>query len=259
MDFSQLCQTAAKRHGVTPDVHPADHMFRFLVENPVFNSQGDAVNYYFDDGARSYRKLLDILTDVCHLPRDRPIRLLEFASGYGCVTRHARSLAPCHTVTACDIHPEAVRFIQQNLNTEAILSNRLPESCDLAPDYDVVFALSFFSHMPKQSFGRWLNRLARLLNATRSVPGWLIFTTHGLLSRKYMGNCSLDEEGFWFQSQSEQRDIDGQDYGSTLTRPDYVLKQVLDVPGASLACYRDGFWWDHQDLWVLRIEGCRPL
>jgi hypothetical protein len=161
-------------------------------------------------------------------------------------------------VTACDVHPEAVRFIQQKLNTPAVLSNRLPGSFNVAAAYDVVFALSFFSHMPKQSFARWLMRLATLTDATRTAPGWLIFTTHGLLSPKYLGDCSLDEDGFWFLSQSEQRDIDTHDYGLTVTRADYVLKRVFDVPSASLACYREGFWWDHQDLWVLRIEGSRP-
>ena len=253
MDVSQCCQTAAGRHGVSPDVHPDDHIFRFLIENPCFKSKSDAVDYYFNDGARSYHNLVGVLTETCHLAPDRPIRLLEFASGYGCVTRHAKIVVPGHRITACDIHPEAVRFIQEDLRTPAVLSNRRPESVDLAADYDVVFALSFFSHMPKQSFGRWLNRLAALLDTTGSEPKWLIFTTHGLLSRQYLGDCPPDDEGFWFRVHSEQEDLDSQEYGLTFSRPDYVLKRVFDISNVSLARYQEGFWWGHQDLWVLQI------
>jgi len=253
MDFGPLCQVAAGRHRVSADVHPEDHIFRFLIENRSFASQTDAVDYYFDDGARSFGKLLDVLTKTCRLAANEPIRILEFASGYGCVTRHAKNAATRHAITACDIHPEAVRFVQEKLQNPAVLSHRLPESLELAANYDVVFALSFFSHMPKTSFGRWLKRLAALVDTGRCGAGWLIFTTHGLLSRKFLGECPLDDDGFWFRGQSEQGDLDVQDYGLTLTRPDYVLKQLFEIPNVMLASYREGFWWEHQDLWVLKI------
>jgi 2-polyprenyl-3-methyl-5-hydroxy-6-metoxy-1,4-benzoquinol methylase len=51
--------------------------------------------------------------------------------------------------TAYDIHQQAIQFIQEKLKTEAVLSASRPEDLDLNRAFDVVFALSFFSHMPK--------------------------------------------------------------------------------------------------------------
>ena len=84
-----------------------------------------------------------------------PFKLLEFASGYGCVTRHIKK-NPDYDVVSCDIHPQAVDFLRSRIDVKAIQSMHVPEEFAPVDKFDVVFALSFFSHMPKSSFGRWL-------------------------------------------------------------------------------------------------------
>ncbi len=57
---------------------------------------------------------------------------------------------------------------------ESYLSSPVPEQLTL-PSQDVIFAHSFFSHMPETTWARWLKALANAL-APRGV---LIFTTPG--------------------------------------------------------------------------------
>jgi hypothetical protein len=80
------------------------------------------------------------LSRVCDL--NKPIALLEFASGFGCVTRHLKKALPRSTIAACDIQPAAIRFLRERIDTEAIQSNAVPEQLNVGRMFDVVFALS---------------------------------------------------------------------------------------------------------------------
>jgi SAM-dependent methyltransferase len=252
MSFQQalaLCPKYAGVQRVKHEVHPQDFIFHFLIENKVFETLDHAVAFYFDDGARSAGKLRSLLQEVCGW-QGTSIKLLEFASGYGCVTRHMRNLLPEVSVTSCDIHREAVNFIAEQLGGHAVLSSAVPEQLDVPDEYDIVFALSFFSHMPKTTWTRWLNSLlSKVKNG-----GFLIFTTHGWLSRKYIGFQDLDEDGFWFVSHSEQKDLDVAEYGVTATSPFFVINQIDKHSEGRLVCFREGYWWTHQDLYVIRRE-----
>jgi SAM-dependent methyltransferase len=130
------------------------------------------------------------------------LRSLEFAAGYGRVTRHLRKVVPEAEVLACDIHPDAITFVREELSTSTVTSAKLPEEFDLG-QFDVVFILSFFSHLPQLSWRRWLLALA----AHTAADGLLIFTTHGHRSRLNLGNPTIGTDGFWFKPESEQQDL----------------------------------------------------
>jgi 2-polyprenyl-3-methyl-5-hydroxy-6-metoxy-1,4-benzoquinol methylase len=207
-----------------------------------------AVDYYFYDGANSSKMLHRLLTEICGYGQ-KQIRLLDFASGYGCVTRHLKNHIPFCMHTACDIHPEAVRFIEDKLSVNTVLSTHKPEDLNMKKTYDVVFALSFFSHMPKSSFSRWLRKLASIVKP----EGFLIFSTHGLVSRrKHFNKCKFDEEGFYFRHSSEQKDLDTAEYGMTVVRPEYVLEQIFKTPNLTLKYFHEGYWWNHQDIYIAK-------
>lgn len=243
-----MCEEAAGRHGVVPDLHPQDFIFRFLLDHPGFHDDRGRVDYYFDDGARSAAHLQDLVSGTCGLDLSS-VRLLEFASGYGCVTRHLPHALPGTAVTSCDIHEEAVEFIEQKIGVPSILSNPVPESLGLDEEYDVIFALSFFSHMPRRSWIRWLDTLASGLRQ----GGHLIFTTHGIRSAElHLGSPQLDSEGFWFNPASEQKDLDPQEYGTTVTSPAFVARGIDHNGRLRLVRFSEGLWWQHQDLYVVR-------
>jgi len=236
----------AARLGVRADVHPADMIFQFVAKHNGFPDAYQAIQYYFTDGRMSAERLRELLAR--NLPDKSSGRLLEFASGYGCVTRHliAQGL-PGWEVTCADIHDEAVLFLQK-LGARAMPSASRPEDLRLQP-FDVVFALSFFSHMPDESFSRWLLRLYEAV-----LPGGLlVFTTHGYQSLPHLGDPAFNRQGWWFRADSEQLDLRGEEYGLMAVTPSYVCDRIRALPGRlQIAVFNEGLWWNHQDLWVVR-------
>ncbi len=238
---------SAEHCGVSPKVDSQDFIFQFLINNPSFKSPEAAVDYYFQDGGRSCAKLVSIVDDIFH-GSETKISLLEFASGYGCVTRHLAKHDHIFDITACDIHERAVNFTQDALKVRAVQSTHVPDDLNLRERFDVVFALSFFSHMPHHTWLRWLKKLYDLT----ATGGCVIFTTHGLASRPFLGDPAIPDEGFWFSPQSEQGDLDTSDYGLTIVTLDFVANAVRQNFADPLWLYRYAYWWEHQDLYVIR-------
>ena len=139
-------------------IHEHDFIFQFLAKLPTYQGEGKAVAAYLAGGRDSAMRLRGLIVE--DLGRD-DVSLLEFAAGYGCVTRYLREVLPRAEITACDIHDEAVRFIEDRFRVKAVSSISDPDKLSLGRKFDVVFALSFFSHMPKHSWTRWLRALAR--------------------------------------------------------------------------------------------------
>jgi hypothetical protein len=248
--IAALCEEKSNKYNVIKEIHQNDLIFEFILHHPSFNNTETAVNYYFEDGAHSAEKLKNLISDIRNV--DEPFLLLEFASGYGCVSRHLRNFLPKASCTCCDIHIDAVNFITNKLNTSAILSNSEPEKLILPDNYDVIFALSFFSHMPKRTWSRWFNVLANKLKK----DGCMLFTTHGVKSMPLFNNPELDSDGYYFASMSEQHDIARIEYGSTIVLPKFVYK-VCEEAGLRDVTFYEGYWWGHQDLYVVKYPAHR--
>lgn len=255
-DVGTLCARFAGELGVSSAVHGGDYIFHFLANHPSFANRSDAVRAYFYDGRRSAEMLRALLYEELGLPTGRRLAMLEFASGYGCVTRHLRQILPEVDVTSCDIHPQAIDFLRQELSATALLSKSVPEEFRADRKFDVVFALSFFSHMPEGTWGRWL----RVLYDRVEPGGFLIFTTHGQASLHYFPVQQIPASGFLYAAMSEQGDLDTSEYGSSLVTRDYVTNAIRQRLGVEIALYREAFWWAHQDLYVIakRQVNIRP-
>jgi hypothetical protein len=247
-NVKQMCNTAAREFGVSPEVHSCDHIFRFVLGHPGFNGDAAAaIQYYFRDGHNSAVRVGEAFHRwVC--PSIDSVNVLEFASGYGAVTRHVKDILAPNVLYSCDIHLEAVQFLSRTLNVPAIRSTDVPERLNLPVSYDMIFVLSFFSHMPASTWGRWLRRLYSALNGN----GVLLFTTHGRKSMKHFPQACLSSEGFWFERSSEQKDLDTATYGQTITTRPFVEARINDLHGAQLLDDQEGAWWGHQDLYVVR-------
>ncbi len=256
-DDLAACLEYADHFQVSPDVHPADFLVRFLIDHPAFDTGRQAMKYYFEDGHTSAKKLETILGTICDF-HEEPIDLLEFASGYGMVTRHLRHVKPSCRVTACDIHKAAVDFIRDTIGVNTVLSANDPNDFGVDSKFTVVFALSFFSHMPKRTFAMWLEKLFNLVRP----GGVLIFTTHGLQSRVHFGSVTFDNDGFFFLPDSEQKDLSTDNYGSAVATPWFVLSKCSALENANLNYFAEAYWWGHQDLYVIRRldeDGSQPL
>ena len=115
-----------------------------------------------------------------------------------------------------------------------------------------MFALSFFSHMPDATFAAWLERLF----STVEPCGILVFTTHGAISLRNMKagglEANFNENGFYWNAQSDQRDLNSTDYGTSAVTLSYVQRALHSLPEAELIRFQQAFWWGHQDLYVVR-------
>lgn len=155
-------------------------------------------------------------------------KMLDFASGYGRLTRLLVHEHLANEVTASDILEGGMEFQAQQFGVHTILSTTSPKDF-VAPDqYDLIFVASLFTHLPEATFLAWLRRLAELLTPN----GLLIFSVHDeLLAPEPF------EGGIKFESRSESRVLDGNDYGSTWVTEEYVRAQVAAIdPG--FACIR---------------------
>lgn len=237
-------EVQAARFGVAPNIHLDDFMFQFI-RTRTFKGIWRTMEYYFEDGAKSARQLRELCTELGFGER---FSLFEFASGYGQVSRHLVAQMPQAQITSCDIHEIAVEFIDTFLGGRAVLSNSVPEKLDAGGVYDVVFALSFFSHMPRSTWGRWVSAL---YNAV-APGGCLIFTAHGHPSnRDRFPNVQVPEDGFWFNPISEQKDLSTAEYGHTIALPHFAIPEIKKATGSENIDHREEFFWK-QDVYIVR-------
>ena len=240
-DLAGHARAIAARLHVSPDIHPSDYIFRWHHDDPNTPDKVAALRNYFEGGAHTADLVGRLLGEF--RPPPCPFTMLEFASGYGRLTRHWRNAIPQGEVLACDVHEEAVQFLRQ-IGCRACPSSAAPEQLGVTQTFDVVFALSFFTHMPRATWGRWLAALGKRVAA----GGQLIFTTHGVPSLKEMGVTQLDKDGFWFNRFSEQKDLSTEDYGVAATTFGFVYRQLITC-GLDLCHFRES-GMGYQDLYV---------
>ena len=151
---------------------------------------------------------------------------------------------------ASDVLPSCIAFISEALKIPSLRSTRIPEELAIRKRFDLIVVLSLFSHLPERTFSRWLRRIASL-----AAPGGLvILTTHGRVSAQHFGNPTLTAEGFWHSPQSEHHELDRTHYGLSLCTREYCEACIAEIWDVKLVDYREGFWWGHQDVFVLRKE-----
>jgi hypothetical protein len=242
-----------RKYQVVPDIHSADFIFRILYEYFHGGRFEEALDWYYFLGRLNAEKVAELAAAFLRRQPGTAISLLDFASGYGAVARHIHKALPGADLTAMDIHEQAQHFNQERLNIRAVLSSTDPAGLPAPGKYDIVFALSFFSHMPRATFFPWLVKLTEFVKD----DGLLIFTTHGRLSHRLMKEINVESDGFGFTPFSEQKDLSVEEYGLTITYHEFVVGELRKLQAFELLLFRQGFWWKHQDCWVL-LKGQIP-
>jgi SAM-dependent methyltransferase len=203
-----------------------DDMLDFAIQ--LFDHDRDrALTSYFQNALEQFRLVKHIATWRA-AGRGHIGRMLDFASGYGRLTRLLVHEHLADEVTVSDILEGGMEFQRQQFGVHTILSTTDPRDF-VAPDqYDLIFVASLFTHLPEATFLAWLRRLAELLTS----EGLLIFSVHDelLAPEPFQG-------GIRFESRSESRVLDVNDYGSTWVTESYVREQVAAIDPA-FACIR---------------------
>ena len=239
--------------GLAPDSIPLeidarDEMLEFL-EASFEGDRERALFAYF----RSGLSIADAMTQVLRWRFGDPGRigrLLDFASGYGRVTRFLLREVPAERFWVSDIYADAVRFQEERFGVQGVVSTILPEDFACAERFDAILVTSLFTHLPEERFVGWLRRLLGLLRP----GGVLVFSVHG---EAILGpGVSMPAEGFLFQELSESNTLDTSDYGSTWVTEGFVrsaLARAAEEP-VSLWCWPRGLC-SFQDLYVAVREG----
>lgn len=224
------------QHHVMPMRTPADAMRTYLVS-------GDLAMQVLERALRDQGRTLSELDSF-----------LEFASGYGRVTRFLAMRLDPSRVTVSDICHPAVDFARATFGVSGFYSTESAQALDHAGRHDVVFVASLFSHLSIEHWGPWLDRLAHLV----APGGFLVFSTHGHYARDVIYGESWHDrletkaEGFSYllTNETHGRLPEGY-YGSAFVTEEFVRKQVADHGLGTIKAVYPSTLWGSQDLYVL--------
>ncbi len=211
--------------GVRPDldVDPADEMLGFALEGRA-GERDPALAEYLWNGRWIADTVLG-LADARFGGRRALGRLLDFACGYGRLTRWLAAELGADRITVSDIVAPAVEFQRGRFGVEGFVSTARPEDLPCAERFDLVWVGSLFTHLPEPAFHGWLARLAALVGER----GLLAFTTLDMaLSPE---GRDVAGRGHRFAAMSESRVLDPSAYGTAWVTPDFVAGAVGALPG----------------------------
>lgn len=177
------------------------------------------------------------------------VRLLDFAAGYGRVSRYLRPGTERAQVTVADVDPEAVEFQRRRFGFEGFVSTSDPDDLAIESRFDAIFVASLFSHLPERRFAAWLRRLVVLLEP----GGVLALSTHG--AEAMLPGRTMPAGGFYFEPVSESRRFAEDEYGSTWVTEEFVARAIAEACGGGASWRRfPRALWHSQDLWVVVPE-----
>jgi SAM-dependent methyltransferase len=206
-------------------VDARDEMLEFLASS----LQGDrerALYNYFQSGLAIAGAMAQLLRwrfgDLARVGR-----LLDFASGYGRVTRFLLRELPAERIWVSDVYADGVRFQQEQFGVHGIVSTVAPEDFGSDERFDAILVTSLFTHLPEERFVAWLGRLLGLL-----APGGLLaFSVHG--EELLAPGVELPASGILFQEISESGSLATHDYGSTWVSESFVRGALRRASAAS--------------------------
>jgi len=101
--------------------------------------------------------------------------ILDFGCGVGRVIRHWKTLNGPE-VYGTDYNPVLIEWCQRHLTFAQFKCNTLGAKLEYEDEkFDLIYALSVFTHLPEELAQAWLKELARVLRP----GGYLYLTTHG--------------------------------------------------------------------------------
>lgn len=165
-------------------------------------------------------------------------RVLEFAAGYGRLTRFLVQRMDPARLDVSDVLAPAVEFARRTFGVGGFVSRADPAELELDERYSLIYVGSLFSHLPRHRFVPMLRRLYEAL----TPDGVLLFSTHGT---RFIGS----DAGFVFRTESESEVLDLAEYGATFVAPE-VVRELADEAGVrELVSLERELWWC-QDLYA---------
>ncbi len=182
--------------------------------------------------------------------------ILDFGCGSGRIVRWFADVGPNTSVFATDINARAIEWCRQNICGVRFSQNSgMPPLSFSDAQFDLIFAVSVFTHLDELTQLKWLAELNRI-----AKPGALILVTiHGEnAARQDLPGRGLDEflqSGQFYRRADEQPTIDGLPdfYQVAFHRQSYV-EAAWGNHFKILGYVRHGPWY-RQELVILQKPG----
>lgn len=229
LDLAALLLRAQGLQGLDLAIAPADDMFRYSLDAGMTPDMAGLE--YVRSGYEAFSVVENTLAAVGRSLASEE-RMLEFAAGYGRLTRFfARAIEPSRLDTS-DILEPAVNFVRKRFGVGGFLSATDPAELAIEKRYSLIYVGSLFSHLPRERFVPMLRRLYQAL----TPDGLLLFSTHGT---ELIGS----DAGFVFREESESHVLDKQEYGATFVAPEVVRELSAEAGVQHLWQLPRELWW----------------
>ncbi len=223
---SYLRERASKEFGIADfdsSVHKNDLMFHHQLRR-FPDSSAEAVYKYFRVGMVAAKKLSALL------PEDFEVgKLLDFGSGYARCSRFYPAFFPAAEIQVSEIKEQALRYQQETFGFKTLLHGSDANSLN-ASNYDLIIAISVFTHLPEALCREWLQKLFYHLRP----GGKLIFTYVNIdlaptaaTGDYHFTDHSEDAGVSWVGDRITDTSV----YGSTFYSDDRLRKLIIDETG----------------------------
>jgi SAM-dependent methyltransferase len=244
------------RTGLSPATPPTD--VHSMVHGWVTEIGG---SYYIAD------MVLDLMTQIGH-PPGPGARVLDFSCSSGRVVRPLSAALPEVDWHGCDPNADAIAWMRDNVPAvDVVVSPTTPPLPFDDQSFDLVFAISVWSHYSAAGALNWLEELHRIVRP----GGHVLLTTHGLqacvwfthnhdpaiagrLGQTWIPETArrLQQTGhcFWdvFGDQGDWGVVD-REWGLAFFTPEWLLEHI--TPNWAVRTYRIGAAHGNQDAYVL--------
>ena len=230
--------------GVDREIAPDDFMY-----------EATSADAYFRGGSTALRAIRLAL-----LAADRPAprRILDLPSGHGRVMRYLRAAWPEAELVACDILDGGIRWCADRFAATPVRSVADPAAVELPGRFDVAWCGSLLTHLPAHRWLGWFESFERHVEP----GGLLVFSVHGRFVEARMKDgatyslapddlvavlAATAASGFGYADYPDQ-----EGYGVSLSRADWVVRELLARGRWQLESYAERALNLHQDVVVAR-------
>ncbi len=206
---------------------------------------------YLKSGESMFIDVEEICADLRY-PLTGVRSLLEFACGYGRLTRFLVCRLPASEVTVADIDHSAVDFTHNMFQVKSFYSVAEADKLVHHETYGLIFVGSLFSHLAPPVWSAWLKRLYAML----SEGGILVFSTHGMnLHSAALDKGSKKANGFYFAEINETAGrLSTNYYGTAYVSETYVRQMVSSEGLGKVIGFYPNKLCEAQDVYAIRKE-----